>query len=70
MRSIKLVSKDIKMKDDEYKERERSNRYGILHLVDHKDFITLVTDLVQERPEEIKKNLIQELTLSKTKQKV
>lgn len=58
------------MKDDEYKERERASRYGILHLVDHKDFITLVTDLVQERPEEIKKNLIQELTLSKTKQKV
>jgi|TARA_Y100000310_G_scaffold18004_1_gene17771 hypothetical protein len=56
------------MKDDEYKERERSNRYGILHLVDHKDFITLVIDLVQERPEEIKKNLI--LALSKTKQKV
>ena len=55
------------MQNDDYKKREKANRYGILHLVDDKDFITFVTDLVQERPHKVKNDLI--IAINRTKEK-
>ena len=55
------------MQNDDYKKREKANRYGILHLVDDKDFITLITDLAQEKSNKTKNDLI--ISINKTKEK-